>query len=120
MSGEPRPARDLPGWGSVAATLRGGTIVAVLAIALGLVWALVAETSAPTNLSAVELIAAGGPDALLAIGLLALTLVPIATLAAAASVFAQSRERRGLFVAVAVLALLVASLLVSAVLAAPA
>jgi hypothetical protein len=46
--------------------------------------------------------------------------VPIATLAAAASVFAQSRERRGLFVAVAVLALLVASLLVSAVLAAPA
>ena len=74
----------------------------------------------PTNLTVVELIAGGGPDALVAVGLLALTLVPIATLAATASVFARWGERRGLVVTVAVLVLLVVSLVVSAVLAASA
>ena len=120
MSGERRPARDIPGWGSVATMLRGGTIVAVVAIGLGLAWALVADTTAPTNLTVVELIAAGGPDALLAIGLLALTLVPIVALLAAAWVFARSGERRGLVVSVAVLVLLLVSLVASAALGASA
>ena len=120
MSGARRPARDVPGWGSVAAMLRGGTIVAVVAIGLGLAWALVADTTAPTNLTVVDLIAAGGPDALLAIGLLALTLVPIVALLAAAWVFARSGERRGLVVSVAVLVLLLVSLVASAALGASA
>jgi hypothetical protein len=100
-------------WAVVASVLRFGTVVAVAAIGVGLAWATLAGTPATTDLTVVELVGRGGPDALVAIGLLALTLVPIAALVAAASVFLRLGERRALLVTVAVLLLLVASLVAS-------
>jgi len=120
VNDERLPAPDVPGWGIVATILRGGTIVAVVAIGLGLAWALLAGGSGRTDRTVVELIAGGGPDALIAIGLLALTLVPIAALAAAASVFARLGERRALLVTAAVLVLLLVSLVAAAFLGASA
>jgi len=120
VSGTRRPVADERGWGRVAAVLQGGTIVAVVAIAIGLAWALLSGSDAPAHETAVELIAQGGPDAVIAIGLLALTLIPVAMLLASASVFAQSRERRPLVVTMVVVLLLVASLVAAAVIGASA
>ena len=118
MSDERGTARPAPGWSLVASVLRWGTIVAVVAAGLGLAWALAAGASAQTDRSVLELIGDGGPDALIAIGLLALTLVPIAALAAAAVVFARAGERRSLLVTLGVLLLLLVSLLAAAFLGA--
>jgi hypothetical protein len=105
-------------WGLIASILRAGTVIAVGTVAIGLVWATLAGTPASTDLTVVELIAAGGPDALVAAGLLGLTLVPIAALAAAASVFLRLGERRPLLVTGAVLILLGASLVASVIIGA--
>jgi hypothetical protein len=113
-------ATEVSGWGVVAAILRGGTIIAVVAIGLGLAWAVLTAAPTSTDQTVVELIGAGGADALIAAGLLALTLVPIGALAATAWVFAVLRERRAVVVTVAVLVLLLASLAASAVLGATA
>jgi hypothetical protein len=116
VNGGRPPASDLRDWGRIASILRGGTIVAVVAVGLGLAWAAVAPGPAATDRSVVELIAAGGPDALISIGLLTLTLVPIAALIAAAWAFSRSGEGRAVAVTVLGLVLLVASLVVSAAL----
>jgi hypothetical protein len=114
MTGDRRPDAAVARWGLVATVLRGGTIVAVMAIGLGLAWALVAGTVAPEKRTVVELLGGGGPDALIAIGLLALTLVPIASLVGVAWVLGRSGERRTVVVTCAVLLLLLASLLAAA------
>jgi uncharacterized membrane protein len=111
-------ARDTPGWGTISAALRLGTIVAVVAIGLGLAWAIAAGAPALPDRSVPELIGDGGPDAIIAVGLLALTLVPIVAIAAAASVFWRAGERRALAVTIVVLALLLFSLAASAFLGA--
>jgi hypothetical protein len=104
----------------VAAVLQGGTILSVVAIAIGLVWAVLTGSEAPVDETAVELIAHGGPDAVIAVGLLALTLIPVAMLLAAASVLAELRERRPLVVTALVVLLLVASLVAAALIGASA
>lgn len=116
---EARPGR-LGGWHAVATLLRIGTLTAVVAVGLGLAWALLTATPAATEMAVIELIARGGPDALIAIGLLALTLIPIAAVGTAAVVLARLGERRSLLVAAGVLALLVVSLVASAVIGASA
>ena len=60
------------------------------------------------------------PALIIAIGLLALTLIPVAMLLAAASVFAGSRERRPLVITVVVVFLLAASLVAAALIGASA
>ena len=92
MSGD-RPTGAPAGWGAVATVLRIGTVVSVVALGIGLAWSFAGGTAHP-NGSVLELISGGGPDALIAAGLLALTLVPIAMLVAVASVFARFGERR--------------------------
>lgn len=115
----PRNGR-VGGFGAVAALLRIGTLAAVVAIGVGLAWALMTATPAATDMTVMELIANGGPDALIAIGLLGLTAIPIAAVGAAAVVFARLGERRSLIVAAGVLVLLVVSLVASAVIGASA
>ena len=118
MSDERATARPVSGWSLVASVLRWGTIVAVVAAGLGLAWALAGGASPQTHRSVLELIGDGGPDGLIAIGLLALTLVPIAALAAAAVVFARAMERRSLLITLGVLLLLLVSLVAAALLGA--
>jgi len=119
---EPRDAtpEQAVGWNAVSTLLRLGTLAAVVVIGLGLTWALWTATPGPSDLTVVELIARGGPDALIALGLLALTLIPIAVVSVAAVVFARLGERRSVFIAAGVLVLLVVSLVASAVLGAAA
>lgn len=110
-----RPADMAP----VAAVLRIGTIVAVVATGIGFVWSLASASERPPAHSTVlDLIAAGGPDGLVAVGLLALTLVPIGALVAAGWVFATAGERRPLLVTAGVLVLLLGSLVTAMVIGA--
>jgi hypothetical protein len=108
------PRSDADRWGLVAAILRIGTLVAVAALGSGLGWAILADPPPVADLTVLELMARGGPDAVIGLGLLALTLVPIAALAAAAYVFQRLGESRSLLVTIAVLVLLVASVIASA------
>jgi uncharacterized membrane protein len=101
----------------VAAILRIGTLVAVLAITLGYVVALIAGGPGPGARPLGELIGAGDGDALSSAGLLGLTLLPLGVLGVAAHSFHAAGERRYLIACLVTLALLITSLVIAAVVA---
>ena len=101
----------------VAAILRIGTLVAVLAVTLGYVVALVSGTPGPGARPLGELIGGGDADALSSAGLLGLTLLPLGVLGIAAHSFHVAGERRYLIACLVTLALLIASLVIAAVVA---
>ena len=111
------PGRDLLGRG-IAAVLRVGTLLAVAAIGIGYVATLLTgEDPGPQTL--VHLVGGGGAPGLLGLGLLVLTLVPAVALGVAAAGFRQRGEDRRVATALAVVALLMASLVVAIALAPP-
>jgi uncharacterized membrane protein len=114
MSG-PAPAGRLGA--RIATLLRNGTLVAVAAIGTGFVIALVSDDRGTGARPVTEVIGAGGPDGIIAAGLLGFTLLPLGVLAVAALTFGAQRERRYLIASVATLVLLAASLVVAAVFA---
>lgn len=103
----------------VAAVLRVGTLCAVLLVAVGYAWSAVAGQPRRGARPLLGEIAEGGGDGVTALGLLALTLIPILVLGAAAIAFRRAGERRMAAAAVAVGTLLIASL-VAATLIGPA
>ena len=99
----------------VSLPLRVGTVLAVLVIGLGLVLALgdgagTGDQGAPL----LETLGDGGPAAIISIGLLLLTLIPLGVTIGAVAGFARTRERRYLLASVVVAVLLIASLAVPA------
>ncbi len=115
--------RDTRGAGNlgprVAAVLRAGTLAAVLVIGIGYAVALLAGGTSPGARPLGELIGAADADALSSVGLLGLTLLPLAVLGVAARSFQIAGERRYLVACLVTLALLVASLVIAAVVATP-
>jgi len=103
----------LAGW--IAASLRAGTLAAVALIGIGYAWATIGGDARQGERAVIREIAEGGGDSILAGGLLALTLVPIAVLVVAAIAFRRAGERRMVATTVLVGALLVASLVAAAV-----
>ena len=111
------PGRDLLGRG-IAAVLRVGTLLSMAAIGIGYCAILLSgEDPGPRTL--VHLVGDGGAPALLGLGLLVLTLVPAVALGVAAAGFRQCGEDRRVATALAVVALLLASLVVAIALAPP-
>lgn len=94
----------------VAATLRGGTLLAIVLVVAGMAWTLAAGGAGAGGRPVLEQIGEGGGDAVTALGLLVLTLVPPATVVMAALAFARSGERRMVAATLLVTVLLVASL----------
>lgn len=103
----------------IAALLRAGTLLAVAAIGAGFVIALVGGGAGPGPRPVLQLVADRGPDALIAIGLLGLTFLPLGMLGLAAATFGVERERRYLLSSLATLGLLVVSLVAAAIVAGP-
>lgn len=101
----------------IADVLRIGTVLAVGALAAGLVLVLIDGAPEPGTRPLVELVMRGGGDALVAVGLLGLTLVPVAVVVTAAIGFGRSGDRRALWISALVLGLLLFSLAVGASLA---
>ena len=99
----------------VAGVLRWGTLAAVAVIAAGFVWATVSGQPASGTRPVVDEIGSWSGDALTAIGLLALTLLPIVVLSAAAAAFWRANERRMTVVTLGVAGLLIASLAAAAI-----
>lgn len=106
---------DMLGAG-IAAVLRVGTLVAMAVIAIGYVIGRVAGMEGGHR-PLTEQLASGGPVAIIAAGLLGLTLLPAAVLGVAAAGFARNGEWGRMWTALAVLALLLASLVAAWVLA---
>jgi uncharacterized membrane protein len=111
------PMPDDPVRSLVARPLRYGTLVAVAVIAVGLL----ASLGQPVEIERdpvplLDAVAAGGGEAVTAIGLLLLCLVPLAVTLAAAAAFARRGEPRYLGTSLLVAALLAASLIVPALL----
>jgi len=102
----------------IAAVLRIGTVVAVVAIAGGLVIASVAGGPGPGPSALTELLRLGGGDAFIGAGMLALTLTPPAALVVAAFALRRAGERSRAVTAVAVFMLLIASLVAAALIGA--
>ena len=102
---------DLLGRG-IAAVLRVGTIIAVLAVGVGYLLLLAAGDD-PGPVPLVRLVDGGGAPALLGLGLLGLTLIPVAALGVAAVGFQRRGERRLVITSLAVGVFLVASLAVA-------
>lgn len=100
----------------IAGVLRIGTLVSVGIIAVGYVLGLVGGFGDGQR-PLLELIGGGGPLAIVGIGLLAMTLLPVGVLIAASIGFARSGERGRMLTAIAVLGLLLASLVAAAFLA---
>jgi hypothetical protein len=100
----------------IAAILRIGTVLAVLVIGIGFLVASMTGLPSRGSRPLIEYVTDSGPDSQIAVGLFALTLLPLVTLAYAARVFARDGERGPLWTTLLVLALLVASLVVAAVL----
>lgn len=99
--------------GPVATALRIGAITAVAVIGAGLAWAILDGRPARAGAQVLELLSGGGPDALIAWGLLLMTLVPIVALGVAVATFAAAGERRALRDASIVLALILGSVLIA-------
>jgi hypothetical protein len=91
-------------------------LLAVLGIGAGYALALAGGPADPGGTPVVEAIGRGGPDALIGVGLIALTVTPLAALAAAALVLARAGERGPAAMAAFVALLLGGSLLLAAVL----
>jgi uncharacterized membrane protein len=105
----------------VAVPLRAGTLAAVALVAIGLVmsWIAPGEEPAAERAPLIDTILAGGAAAVVSIGLLMLTLVPLAVAIGAVIGLWRAGEHRYLVGSAVVAGLLVVSLLVSAVLLAP-
>ena len=101
----------------IAAVLRYGTVVAIAFVGTGYLLALVGGDVRTGPVPATDLIAAGGPSALVAIGLLGLTLIPVVMLATAAAGLALRRERRMAVASVVVIVLLLGALATALVVA---
>jgi len=99
---------------TIALVLRLGTLGAVIGLAAGFGLGLLGGEPGPGPTPLVTAIVDGGPDALMAAGLLILTLTPPAALAAAGIVLYRAGERRRAVVAGLVVFLLAASLGVAA------
>lgn len=104
---------------SIATTLRIGTVLAVAAVGTGIVLAPLDGSPGPGARPLGALLREGGADAAIAVGLLGLTLLPLATLAVAAFAFARQRERLRLLIALVALGLLAVSLVAAWLLARP-
>ena len=104
----------------IAATLRVGTMVAIGLVTTGYLASLVGGGAAAGDLPLVELIGAGGGETLLGLGLLSLTLIPVAVLVVAAAGFGLRHERRMRNLAMLAAAILVGSLVVALVVGRPA
>jgi hypothetical protein len=111
------PGGDRLGRG-IAAVLRVGTLVAVAGAGMGYVAVLVTGDD-PGAQPLVQLVGNGGAPALLAVGLLGLTLIPAAALGVAAAGFRERGEDRRAATSLAVLVLLLASLAVAVALTPP-
>ena len=112
MNGDGRDAGEL-GRG-IAAILRVGTIMAVLTISVGFIVASMTGLPSRGGRPLTDYLTIPGPDAPIAVGLFALTLLPMIAIAYAARVFARGGERHRLAMSLIVLALLGASLVVAA------
>lgn len=99
----------------LAAVLRVGTILAVLIVTTGFVVASMTGLPSRGRRPLVEVVFGAGPDAPIAIGLLALTVLPVIAIAYAAWFFARAGERVQALTAVAVLALLLGGLAIAIV-----
>jgi len=101
----------------VSGTLSVGTALAIGTVALGVVAGLVTgDASLPAGGGLAAQIAAGRPASIVAVGLLLLTLTPIAQLLAAVAAFARQGERRYAAVSAIVLGLLVIGIAAAAIL----
>jgi Protein of unknown function (DUF1634) len=98
----------------VAAALRYGTIGAVALVAVGFAWATIAAQPRGGTRPVVEEISRASGDAVIGMGLMALTLLPIAVLVVAGAAFRRAGEHRMLGVTAAVALLIVASLAAAA------
>lgn len=97
----------------VSVPLRVGTVLAVLLIAVGMLLGLGdGGTTGSSGEPLIKTISAGGWPALISLGLLLLTLVPIAVTTGAVIGFARGGERRYLVASAVVAVLLMASLAV--------
>lgn len=103
----------------IAGLLRLGTLVAVTAVAIGFAVVLLTGDAGRGPLPVFELIGELDGDALIAAGLLGLTLLPLAVLLTAALTFGAQGERRYLVSSLATLGLLAGSLVVAALVAGP-
>jgi hypothetical protein len=110
---DPDRGRDLLGAG-IAAVLRVGTLAAIAAIGIGYLL-LLASGEDPGSPSLVHLVQGGGAPALVGLGLLALTLLPMVVLGVAVAGFQQLGERRLVLTSAIVLILLVVILATAAV-----
>lgn len=99
----------------VAALLRYGTLGAMALVAGGWAWSALADQDPRGARPVLAQIAEGGGDGVTALGLLALTLVPIVVVGAAALGLRRAGEQGRALTAIGVGILLVASLVVAAV-----
>lgn len=97
----------------VGGTLRAGTLAAMALVAIGYAWAVISGQDPAAAQPVIREIGRGGGDAVTALGLLTLTLVPIVVLGAAAAAFQRAGERRMAGVTAAVALLLLASLAIA-------
>lgn len=108
-----RPATPaLARW--VAAALRYGTIGAVALVATGFAWATIAAQPRGGTRPVWEEVSSASGDAIIGIGLLALTLLPVVVLVVAGAAFRRAGEHRMLAVTAAVAVLIVTSLAAAA------
>lgn len=105
----------------LATPLRVGTVAAVVLVAVGLAlsWAAEPSPASPDGAPLLETILAGGGAGVTSLGLLLLTLVPLAVAIGAVIGFWRAGERRYLVGSAVVALLLIGSLAVSFVLLAP-
>lgn len=100
----------------IAAILRIGTVLAVLVIGIGFVVASMTGLPSRGSRPLIDYVTNSGPDTQIAVGLFALTLLPLVVIGFAARIFSRDGERRQLWTTLLVLALLGGSLVVAAVL----
>jgi len=101
----------------VSRTLAAGTALAIGTIAVGVLAGLVTgDASVPPGHGLSAQIGAGRPASIVAIGLLLLTLTPIAQLLPAVAAFARQGERRYAAISALLLALLLIGIAVAAIL----
>jgi hypothetical protein len=111
--GRPTTTGELSRWTGLV--LSGGTLAAVLIIAGGLAWAVASgAASAGGGRPVSEVIGATGPVSVVAVGLLALALVPLLQVLVIAIAFARASEGRYVGVSLVVLVLLIAALATAA------
>lgn len=103
----------------ISRTLTVAVVVAVVVIGIGVAAGIVTGQGlsiGPGDTGVLDEIASGKPGSIVLLGIVALALTPVAQLAAAALAFGRAGEHRYLVVSLVVLALLVGSLVIAALL----